>query len=185
MKRLLTALVTTIAMISPTLAASGSTVTGYEFFNSSAGYWHIGGYTGDTGGLDPACYAEYVFQDSSVFQLIKNLETGELYMWLQNTTWNIADAPGQYDMILNMRHSDGSIGPASGKYTYDLINKNTIGIYGLNIEEFIPDFMEASQIDMIMSGTIENAYIPLDSSFEATEVLSQCIDVANQVKLNF
>ena len=185
MKKLLTALVTTIAMTSSVFAASGNATTGYEFFNSSAGYWHIGGYTGDAGGLDPACYAEFTFKDSSVFQLIKDLETGELYIWMQNMQWNIGDAPGQYSAVINMAHSNGDVGPASGRYTYDLINKNTIAVYGLNIEEFIPDFMQAVRIDFIMSGNIENAYIPLDSSYEATEMLSQCVDAASQVQLNF
>lgn len=181
--KFLSALMLTAAMITPTFAASGT--TGYEFYNDQAGGWHIGGYTGDAGGLDPACYIEYVFQDSSVFQLIKDLETGELYMWIMNTTWNISDAPGNYDMILNARHANGDIGAASGKYQYELINKNTIAIYGLNVDEFVPDFMQATRLEMIMSGTIENAYIPLESSYQAVEGMATCIQASSQVNLNF
>lgn len=174
--------IATLAVLStPSVAAT----TGYEFYNNTTGYWHVGGYSGDEGGLNPACYAEYQFQDGSIFQLIKDLETGELYIWSQNMEWNISDQPGQYTMRLNLVGANGDISPASGNYTYELINKNTIVISGLNIEEFTPEFMTTMELRFMMPGDIPNAYIPLQGSYDATALIAECIDKSSQVKLNF
>jgi hypothetical protein len=53
----------------------------------------------------------------------------------------------------------------------------------LNADEFIPGFMNSAEIALIMPGDIENAYIPLDGSSRATELLADCIDKSEQVKL--
>lgn len=181
MNKLLTALMLTAAMTLPTFADDGK---GYEFYNNQSGNWHVGGYSGDPS-LDPACYAEYPFQDSSVFQLIKDLASGEVYLYIMNVSWDIADAPGQYDLIMNFRLRNGNYEAASGKYSYQLLNKNTILINGLNVDEFIPSFMNATEIQLVMPGTIQNGFIPLDGSSGATTLLAECIKLSEQVKLTY
>ena len=184
MTKFLVALLTTVTLATPAFA-----VTGYEFYSNDTTHWHIGGYTGDTddvaGGLNPACYAEYAFQDGSSFQLIKDLEDGEVYIWLRNMEWNISDTPGAYSLRMNIVNRRGDIGSASGNYEYELVNKNTVMIRGLNVDEFIPAFMNSTEVRLVMPGDIPNAYIPLEGSSVATQMIAECIKSSDEVVLNY
>ena len=174
-----------LAIIATTIALSTSVVaaeSGYEFYSNQSQNWYIGGYSGDST-TNPACYTEFSFQDGSSFQLVKDLKDGEVYIFFRNMQWNIIDDPGQYSLRMNLTTSGGNINPASGEYYFQLINKNTVSINQLNADEFIPGFMNSAEIGLIMPGDIENAYIPLDGSSRATELLADCIDKSEQVKL--
>lgn len=177
MRKLLAILATTTALLTAPAMAEGPA----DFYNNFSGDWHIGGYPGDPN-LAPACYAEYSWQDGSTFQLIKDLNTGELYIWFQNMSWNIADAPGEYSLRMNIE-SRRQVN--SGSYYYQLYNKNTITINFLNVDDFIPSFMDAYRINMIMPGDIPNAEVPLQGSAQATAMLAECIKDSANVKLTF
>lgn len=179
MNKFLAILATTVAMISPVFADD----SGYEFYSNQHQYWYIGGHTGDTE-QNPACYTEYSFQDGSTFQLVKDLRDGELYIYFRNMQWNIVDTPGEYTLRMNLTTSNGNIDSASGDYYYQLLNKNTITINWLNINEFVPGFMNSSELNFVMPGDIENAYIPLDGSSRAIEIFAECIEKSDQVKLS-
>lgn len=150
-----------------------------DFYNNNVGTWHIGGYPGDTT-LAPACYAETTWQDGSVFQLIKDLATGELYIWMKNISWNIVDTPGEYTLRMNIEQRNRING---GNYYYQLINKNTIVIGGLNVDDFVPSFMDGTKIVLVMPGDIQNAEIGLDGSAQATAMLAECIQQSANVNL--
>lgn len=162
--------------------ASFASDPGYEFYSNQSQNWYIGGYTGDSE-KNPACYLEYSFQDGSTFQLVKDLKDGELYIFLRNMQWNISDPPGEYNLHMNFITRSDDIDPASGKYYFELYNKNTITINWLSVDEFIPGFMKSSELRLIMPGDIENAYVPLEGSSYAIELIAECIDKSDKVKL--
>lgn len=154
----------------------------YDFYTQTSGYWTINGQTGSAD-ANPACYIEYAWQDGSVFQLIKDLEDGELYIYFENITWNIVDEPGYYTMRMNIYYPDGKIN--AGNYDYYLIDKNSISIPQLDVKDFIPSFMQGSELRMIMPGDIENSELFLQGSSDAINIMSDCISKSDQVQLNY
>lgn len=148
------------------------------FYNGGQqGAWTIFG-NGGSETQNPACVAETSWQDGSSMQLIKDLTSGELYIWFQNFEWNISDPPGDYPFRMNMYSGNQVTG---GDMTYTLVNKNTITIRGIDVDSFIPAFMQMTEMRLLMPGDIQIAYIPLDGSSATVDKLLACIDEAKKV----
>lgn len=131
---------------------------------------------GDAGNQErnPGCVMSLVYNDGSEFQLIRDLKDGELYIWFKNNEWNISDEIDKvYPMRINFYNSRGDV--VGDVFEYVLVNKSTIVIRNLNIETFIPVFMEMGSMRFVMEGTIQNAEIPLTGTREGIEYLAQCI----------
>lgn len=139
----------------------------------AAGSWSIFGNAGSAT-QNPACVAEVTWGDGSKFQLIKDLADGELYIWFKNNQWNISDPPGSYTFRMNIIDNKNNV--VGGDLNYELINKNTIAVRKIEVDTFIPPFMSMVEIQFIMPGDIENAFVPLDGSSVAVEKLLECID---------
>lgn len=147
------------------------------YSGKQTGAWTVFG-NGGNENQNPACVAETKWQDGSSMQLIKDLTSGELYIWFQNYEWNIGDPPGDYQFRLNMYRNNQVTG---GDLTYTLINKNTIAIRGIDVESFIPPFMEMSEMRIVMPGDIQSAYIPLEGSSATIDNMLACIEEAKKV----
>ena len=165
MKKLLAALVISAAMV-----FSAGAEEGYNFYDNQYGSWRVIGNTGGT--TNPSCYAETSWQDGSFLHLVKDLADGEVYIYFQNMQWQIVDPVGEYSLRMNIYTSNNVNG---GEYIFYLQNKNTIVIPNLNVDDFLPSFIEGSQIQLIMSGTISNAEIPLEGSSQAISLMVECI----------
>lgn len=167
-------------LLATTLACSTilSTTAAYaNFFNNQVGPWSIFGAEG-TSEQNRACVMEYQWQDGSRFQLIKDLVDGELYIWFKNHSWNIGDAPGDYEgMTVVIKGSRGSV--ASWPATYSLVNKNTILIRNLNgADAFINAFAYLSEMTFVMPGNIQDALIPLTKTAAGLSNLASCVDAS-------
>jgi len=144
------------------------------FDGGQNGSWSVFGNAGNSN-QNPACVAEVTWEDGSKLQLIKDLQSGEVYLWFQNLEWNIADAPGDYTFRMNIVDKANNV--VGGDMTYTLVNKNTITVRGLDAESFIPPFITMTEIRFVMPGDIQNAYIPLNGSSAAVDKLLACMDV--------
>lgn len=163
-----------------TIVGLFTTVSVYasDFYSNEIGYWYIYGNSGNAD-QNPACVIEMNWQDGSTFQLIKDLKDGEVYIWFQNMEWNISDEIDQnYDMRINFTGNDGSV--VGAMFSYYLANKNTIVLRNIEPESFVDAFVAKNEMQMIMPGTIENAYVGLDNSTKAIEMLIECIDTNEQ-----
>lgn len=130
---------------------------------------------------NPACYAEVTWRDGSKFQLIRDLDDGELYIWFKNNSWNINDQSGRYNMRINFE-KNGRI--TSGlDFQYNLINKNTIVIRNIKKEMFLPLFSNGSKMLFVMPGSIQNAEVSLEGSTRALSEISNCVDRSVDVNL--
>jgi hypothetical protein len=158
------------------IAAEGS-----YFYNEKVSDWTVAGYTGDPS-VNPSCFVRKDWADGSAFELVKDLEDGELYIWFQNNGWNIIDEPGEYEMRLNIHYYDGDIN--GNNFGYLLINKNTIVIPQIEVESFVTAFHDGTNMVMVMPGDIENAEVSLDKSKYSLELLAECIDKSKGVDLN-
>jgi hypothetical protein len=148
------------------------------YSGGQTGAWTVFGNAGNTT-QNAACIAETKWQDGSTMQLIKDLKSGEVYIWFQNYEWNIGDAPGDYSFRMNLVNRANQV--VGGDMTYSLINKNTIAIRGIDVNSFLPAFMEMSEMRILMPGDIQPAYIPLDGSTAAVEKLLACLDAAKKL----
>lgn len=129
---------------------------------------------------NPACYAEITWRDGSKFQLVRDLDDGELYIWMQNNTWNISDQPGRYKLRINVERS-GSVRGLDFEYT--LLNKNSIAIRNIKKELFLPLFSNGAKMTFIMPGSIQNAEISLEGSTRALNEIANCVDRSQGLNL--
>ena len=157
---------------------------GENFFSVDVqpGPYMVYGVTGEKNPRNnPACYAEVTWRDGSKFQLIRDLDDGELYIWFKNNSWNINDQSGRYNMRINFE-KNGRI--TSGlDFQYNLINKNTIVIRNIKKEMFLPLFSNGSKMLFVMPGSIQNAEVSLEGSTRALSEISNCVDRSVDVNL--
>jgi opacity protein-like surface antigen len=175
--------------VSATLAAmlfsSSAFAAGTEFYNVDVrpGPYYVKGVTADTNGGsgNPACYAEVNYRDGSRFQLIRDLADGELYIYLRNTSWNISDAPGVYQLRANFSRNGQFVSGLN--FSYNQVNKDTIVIRNIKRETFLPLFTANAVMTFVMPGNIQNASVDLTGSSRSLEEISKCIDAARSVDL--
>lgn len=173
------------ASLAAMLFTSSAFAAGREFYNVDVrpGPYYVLGVTADVdgGSANPACYAEINYRDGSRFQLIRDLADGELYIFLRNTSWNISDAPGNYQLRANFVRNSQVVSGLN--FQYRLVNKDTIVIRNIKKETFLPLFTANESINIIMPGSIQNGTIDLTGSSRALEEISKCINAARGVDL--
>lgn len=143
------------------------------------GSWRIAGRTGDSK-YNAACSVMTSWNDGSAFYFVRDLIDGEVYIEFKNNNWNVSDPKGTYNARINFKYSNNSVQGAD--VPFDLINKNTVMFRNLN-KDFTKNFFGAIKLDIIMPGTIPNAFVPLAKTREALGLLSQCIDASKNHKL--
>lgn len=130
---------------------------------------------------NPACYAEVNWRDGSKFQLIRDLDDGELYVFLRNNQWNIQDRPGRYNLRINFEKNGTIISGLTFEYT--LMNKNTIVIRNIIKDKFLVPFVEGTKMTMIMPGSIQNAEVNLTGSTRTVIEMANCVNKSKGVNL--
>lgn len=157
------------------LAISTTSTFAQQLFFSAPnirGSWNVQGDAGDST-LNPVCRMQTNWQDGSFFTLIKDLKDGELYILMQANTWNIIDPPGSTATARFNFHSGNTI--SGGPVTFELLNKNTVRFRSLHSENFLPDFVRASRLTIVMPHTIPNVFINLTGTSNALEAMSNCM----------
>jgi len=174
MKKILVALLFATALTTQSAYA--------DFYNSknNAGAWTVFGTPGGENN-NAACVAQVDWTDGSKLQVVKDLEDGEVYLWIKNVDWNIADTPGSYELRLNFYGSNNRV---AGMITqYYLINKNVVAIPNVNINTFLDKFMDNAKMNFVMPGSIQNMTVSLTGSTKAIENLVECIKVSKNAQL--
>lgn len=172
-----------VSFIAAMLMTSSALAANQTFYNVDVrpGPYFVYGVTADPEkGDNPACYAEVNWRDGSRFQLIRDLADGELYIFFRNSTWNIADPAGTYQLRANF-HRGGNV--AGLNFQYTLVNKNTIVIRNIRKEQFLPLFNSNQKMIFVMPGSIQNAEVDLTGSSNALAEISKCVDAARNVDL--
>jgi hypothetical protein len=165
------------------LFTSSAFAANQSFFREDVrpGPYMVYGVTADAEKNDnPACYAEVTWRDGSKFQVIRDLADGELYIFMQNMTWNISDPSGVYRLRANFKRGSQVTGL---NFDYRLVNKNTIVIRNIIKEQFLPLFTGNQTMTFVMPGSIQNAEVDLTGSSKTMAEVSRCIDVARGVDL--
>jgi len=171
------------AIVSLAMFAS-TAYAGETFFSVDVrpGPYYVYGITGDREPRNnPACYAEITWRDGSKFQLIRDLDDGELYIFLRNNQWNIQDRPDKYSLRINFERNGSHIDGLN--FEYNLVNKNTIVIRNIIKEKFLPLFSNGTKMTMVMPGSISNAEVSLEGSTRALSEIANCVDKSRNVNL--
>lgn len=165
------------------IMASVGSVSAETFYEKQTGNWFVFGDYGDEE-LTPACVISYSWQDGSEFQLIYDLQLRVLDIWLENYDWNISDPAGNtYNLDIVIVGAGNDL--TTGELTYRLEDKNSIYIESIEpIAKFLEDFSRMNELRFIMPGTIMNAYLSLDGSRGATNLLLECIEKGVDLNLN-
>jgi len=161
-----------------------SAYAGESFFSFDvrSGPFMVYGVAGETNPRNnPACYAEVTWRDGSKFQLIRDLDDGELYIFVRNNTWNVTDAPGIYNVRINFEKYGSIINGLN--FQYNLLNKNTIVIRNIKKETFLPLFSNGNKMIFVMPGSIQNAEVSLEGSTRALTEIANCVDRSTGVNL--
>lgn len=160
--------------------STNSIAQSQNFYYKEMNHWIVEGVP-NTKENNASCYTETRWSDGSRFQLIKNLVTGELYIWVQSMSWNMSDDPGStFVARVNTHGRNGVIG---GDLTYMVINKNTIVIPQIQADGFIQPFMSQNEMHIIMPGTVQNFALSLKGSTTAIQSMSDCIDASKRANL--
>lgn len=162
-------------MITTALAVSMAVTPALaEFYKKDIGQWEVFGVEKE-GNKNKACVVSFLSRDGSAFQLIKDLDDGELYIWIRNHAWDIQQESDEYDgMVVIIEGDDNYV--KSWPATYLLINKNTVAIRNINNAlDFIVDFSKHKLLKIIMPDNISNIYLDLADSGKAMEALYECV----------
>lgn len=175
MKKILLA---SFLMATTAVAASADT-----FYEKQTGNWFVFGDRGDQE-LNPACVISYEWQDGSEFQLIYDLQERVLDIWFENFEWNISD-PADRTYSMDMVIVGNGNNMTNGEMQYYLEDKNSIYISDIQpIGTFLESFSAFNELRFIMPGNIENAYLDLEGSRNASTLFLECVDKGVQLKLN-
>jgi hypothetical protein len=159
------------ALAATTMFFASAAFAQMTFYQSTIRDWSIMGKPRENQ-LNPSCSAEVKYQDGSFFTLLKDLADGELYILFRNVQWNISDDPGNYQMRINFYNGNRVV---SLDAVYELLNKNTLRIRGINPERFLPLFVDFSRMLFIMPGNIQNAQVSLTGTSAVVAAMSECM----------
>lgn len=162
------------------MLSSTSIAQSQNFYYNEMQHWIVEGVPNNKQ-INASCYTQTRWSDGSRFQLIKNLVTGELYIWVQAMFWNISDQPGSTAVARVNTH--GKSGVIGGDLTFLILNKNTIVIPEIQADGFIQAFMTQNEMHIIMPGTVENFVLSLKGSTKAIQSLSECVEASKKANL--
>lgn len=154
MKKFIFAVIAALTIASPALADE-------VFFPKQTIFrgWSIIGLTRSDFSNDKYCSArlDYSENDGSAAEITKNIDTGELYIWVRNTDWNITGAPVKSEAILTAFKSGKSI--KSGTMEIDIKNKNSVIVPRLEGKELTDVLWDGDAIRIVMPNNISNIWI--------------------------
>lgn len=175
MKRFLLTTAIFIGIISPSFSAENK-----YFYKRDIPKW--GTVYGDLPGeFSGKCSAELIYaeNDGSYAQINKNLETGELYLYIRNTDWEIPNAPYEGKVLINVYNYQNKVF-LSSDLGVQFINKNSIRLPNLLASDLINIFSKGSFIKIVMPDNVKNISLRLEKS--VIDALVECVDASKKVK---
>jgi len=175
--------VAAITMISVASVPSKSQDLGNVFFERWSDKISVKGYL-QNGEGNPSCQLNVVYVDNSYFSLIKDLNTGEMWMEIRNTDWTFReDAIGQtFDIQWTFHNRNGTQnhlmdGAVAKISTTDTIQIRNMNEYSDNAKStYLNLFMSSYDIRFFDGTGMFLINVPLNGSRKGIQNLSQCIN---------
>jgi hypothetical protein len=135
-------------------------------------FWYVGGNLNTT--RNSACFAHVEFKDGSNAEIIRDLVDGELYLRVQNMSWNLeAGVDDKMKLRLNMHRGNAVVN--GGTLDWAIVDKTTIIMGDIGIKEFMDGLWKSDTIRLIMPGNTSNAAIYIGRSHDVINALAECI----------
>jgi hypothetical protein len=136
--------------------------------------WSVVGVKYPESGKRPACFAENVYKDGSIFQLSVDPDVGTLYIWFKDNSWEIKGPFGkQYNLRLNLFNDKEVI--IGGEMKFMLLSKNTISVLKISPNPFFKAFAQSNKVVFVMPGTVTNSTVAIPHTKAILEAFKKCI----------
>jgi hypothetical protein len=143
-------------LLLPTVALADQVNDAKVFYNKRIdALWMVGGheYPGTTS--HPVCFANATLEDGSGMEIVKDLESDELYLRVQNMNWNLVEGTDDKEKLrLNLYRNSKIVD--GGNMSWFILTKNTIGIPALTAKNFTDALWNSTFIRIIMPGDNQN-----------------------------
>lgn len=160
-------------MSSPALAEQGNDAK--VFYHKRIDQaWTVGGHEYPGTKSHPVCFANATIEDGSGIEMVKDLESDEFYIRVQNMNWNLTEGVDDKEKLrLNLYRNSKLID--GGNMNWFILTKNTIGIPSLSAKEFTDAFWKSTFIRVIMPGDNQNFSTLIASPHSVLDSMSECI----------
>ena len=183
MKRLLALLVAAVFSVTPVLAAK-------QFYDNKATDWSIAGVYGSEDDGELAHMACYTLLERGTMRMLVglDLETAELFILLNDSTWNFTSIPPSPPEPPNVPDTadfprgfiDFSVG-TSGVVWMQVTAKDRVAIRHIDPNTFIPALAGSLSID-VYNDIVPRTTIDLTGLQEAFTLMGKCIDEGQALK---
>jgi hypothetical protein len=167
MKKLLSALLFSIAVITPAAALN---IHFQELTKDQN--WLVFGSTENEIRPKSFCLAGKTYEDGSSFELVKDMTTLELYIYVRNVQWNLT--PGDSKAMLVFMQEDGS--SVNHPYNINILSPTDVTIEAIPDAVFVPLFVSSTDLIIVPETGDKSASISLTSGAEAATLMKTCIN---------
>jgi hypothetical protein len=137
--------------------------------------WTVGGHEYPGTKSHPACFANSTLEDGSGLEIVKDLESGEFYLRIQNLNWNLTEGTDDKEKLrLNLYRNGKLVG--GGSLRWFILTKNTIAIPSMPDKAFLDDLWKTTLIRVIMPGDNQNFSTFIASPHIVINYMAECIE---------
>lgn len=138
--------------------------------------WTVGGheYPGTTS--HPACFANATIEDGSGLEIVKDLESDQFFIRVQNMNWNLTEGVDDKEKLRLNLYRNGKL-VEGGNMNWFILTKNTIAIPSLSAKQFTDALWRTTFIRVIMPGDNQNFSTFIASLHVVIDSMAECIKV--------
>lgn len=145
------------------------------FFNKRIDQlWIVGGHEYPGTKSHPVCFANSTLDDGSGMEIVKDLESDEFFIRVQNMNWNLTEGIDDKEKLrLNLYRNSKLVD--GGNMGWYILTKNTIAIPSLSAKQFTDVLWNTTFIRVIMPGDNQNFSTFIASPHVVLESMAECI----------
>ena len=136
--------------------------------------WMVGGHEYPGTKSHPVCFANSTLDDGSGLEIVKDLESDELFIRVQNLNWNLTEGTDDKEKLRLNLYRNGKL-VDGGNMGWFILTKNTIAIPSLSAKQFTGALWNTTLIRVIMPGDNQNLSTFIASPHMVLDSLAECI----------
>jgi hypothetical protein len=136
--------------------------------------WTVGGHEYPGTKSHPVCFANSTLEDGSGLEIVKDLESDEFFIRIQNMNWNLTEGVDDKEKLRLNLHRNGKL-VDGGNMSWLILTKNTIAIPSLSAKQFTESLWKTTFIRVIMPGDNQNFSTFIASPHAVVDSMAECI----------
>jgi hypothetical protein len=162
-----------LLMSSPALAEQSNDAK--VFYNKRIDQvWTVGGHEYPGTKSHPVCYANATIEDGSGVEIVKDLESDEFFIRVQDMNWNLTEGTDDKEKLRLNLYRNGRL-VDGGNLNWSILTKNTIAIPSLSAKEITDALWKSTFIRVIMPGDNQNFSTFIGSPHVVLDSMAECI----------